>query len=604
MSYLRRPIILAVMTATLLGVGNIPGRTRAADEVSPLKQALGAAFFAKAELALLKGQLNTGKVYIAAAHEADPGISPFQLKTLDMMYKDFPYRPQGLPGYFSYRAIACSMDDRFLVYTSTRGISRLDLETNEVKSIVRDDLRISLNIVLSPNGRFAAGCYNEGKLTLCDMELGKVVGEYSFRRERPRSLTTVKMSFSPDEKLLAASYEHSDDDKRGIHFLSTKDLSIVKTMPGHGRILKFLGDGSLLLGMNGRCLLVDTATLQPIKTLASTTGWDADYLPRENLLAVGGGGRITVFNTATQEKLAEYQAASHNIVMVRFLAAGRYIVYASPKGESGVIDCVSGKPLQVFEIGREAAVSPDRYLLFADGKVIDLSACRPYEADLSAEMPHTTRLSRPTIPEGVMKALTDTSEKALSRSGRSIRLAVKNASGDLEAYGTSDGRTFIYDRTRKEVNLLLTDHYPRAIDFAFFPDNSHFVRLCKYGNGQAGAVEVYSLRDGHRRTLHLDDPPVSVAIAPDLGVAAILDRKNRVYLVNLPSLDVKVELLPAVLSKRQLFVDQKTKTLVVKTNNDTVAYDLRKVADDRTLSTYAEASSRYSVSLDESELQF
>jgi len=601
MSYLRRPITLAVMTATLISVGNMPGRARAADEVSPLKQALGSAFLAKAELALLKGQLNAGKVYLAAAHEADPAISPFRLKTLDMMYKDFPYRPQELPGCSSSKAIACSMNDRFLVYTTARGISRLDLETNEVKSIVQDNLRISLNIVVSPNGRFAAGCYNDGKLTLCDMELGKVVGEYSFRRERPSVLTTVKMSFSPDEKLLAACYEYSDDDKRGIHFLSTKDLSIVRTMPGDGLILKFLRDGSLLLGINGRCLLVDPATLEPIKTLASATGLDADYLPQKNLLAVGGSGRITVFNTATQEKIAEYQAASHNIVMVRFIADGRYIVYASPKRESGVIDCASGKPLQTFEIGREAAVSPERYLLFADGKVIDLSACRTYEANLSAEIPHTTRPSRSTIPEGVMKALTDTSEKALSRSGGSIRIAAKNTSGVLEAYGTSDGRTFIYDRTRKKVNLLLTDHYPRAIDFAFFPDNSHFVRLCRTGNGIAGAVEIYSLPDGKRSTLRLDDPPVSVAISPGIGAGAILDRKNRVYLVNLPSLDTKVELLPAVLTKRQLFVDQETKTLVVKTNNDTVAYDLRKVAQDRVLMTYAEASIRYNVSLEKFE---
>ena len=92
---------------------------------------------------------------------------------------------------------------------------------------------------------------------------------------------------------------------------------------------------------------------------------------------------------------------------MRFLTGGRYIVYASPKGESGIIDCTSGKPLQVFEIGREAAVSPNRYLLFADGKVIDLSACRPYDANLDLEMPHANRPSVSAIPESVRQAMAE-----------------------------------------------------------------------------------------------------------------------------------------------------------------------------------------------------
>jgi WD40 repeat protein len=341
--------------------------------------------------------------------------------------------------------------------------------------------------------------------------------------------------------------------------------------------------------------------MEPIKTLAPTIGWDVDYLPDKNLLVVGGRSRIEVFNSTTQEKVAEYQAASHNIVLVRFLAAGRYIVYASPKNESGIIDCTSGKPLHVFKIGRDAAVSSSRYLLLTQGKAIDLSACRPSETNLNAEMSHATRPSGSTIPEGVRKALADTSEKALSRSGRSIRLALKSKSGNLEAYGTWDGRTFIYDHDKAQVNLLVTDHYRSPIDFTFLPDNSHFVRLCVTGNGMAGAVEIYSLPGGSRSTLRLEDPPVSIAIAPDLRVAAILDRKNRVFLSVLPSLDTTVELLPATRTKRQIFIDQKTKTLVVKTDSDLVTYDLHKVAKDRAFPTYEEAVKLYGVSLEEFE---
>ena len=173
----------------------------------------------------------------------------------------------------------------------------------------------------------------------------------------------------------------------------------------------------------------------------------------------------------------------------------------------------------------------------------------------------------------------------------------------MEAFGTFDGRTFIYDHDKAQLYLLLTDHSRSPIDFAFFPDESHFVRLCRYGNGQAGAVETYSLPDGSRSKLHLDDPPVSIAMAPDLHVAAVLDRKNRVFLSVLPSLDAKVELLPATMGERQIFVDQKSKTLVVKTNSDIVSYDLRKVAKDRAFPTCEEVYGRYGVSLDGFELK-
>jgi len=284
----------SILVLTIFVLALLPGTAWSGDKVPPLKQALGAAFLAKAELALLKGQLNRGKVYLAAAHEADPSISVFRLKAFDMMYKDFPYRPQGLAGYFRYRAIACSMDERFVAYTSSVGLSRLDLETGEVKSVGQSDLRWSGNVELSPKGRFAGACYNDGKLTLCDMAAAKVVGEHSFRKEPPLGLTTICMSFSPDEKLLVAYYEYSDQE--GIHFFRTKDLSLVKTMPAHGRVrpVKFLPDGSLLLGMNGRCQLVDPESMLPIKTLARTSGWDVDYLPNKNLLAVGGWQRIEV----------------------------------------------------------------------------------------------------------------------------------------------------------------------------------------------------------------------------------------------------------------------------------------------------------------------
>ena len=363
----------SILVLVILLLALVPQIGIARDQGPTLKQALGVAYLAKAELALLKGQPNIGKVYLAAAHEADPGISLFRLKALDMMYKDFPYLDDVVPGYRGGPA-AFSMDGRFVAYSTRDSVSTLDLETGELKSVGRPRMQ-ALRIEISAKGRFVATCDNMGNLALCDMKRETQVGQFSFRKEKPRSLTSIKMSFSLDDNSIVAYYRYSDE--KAIYFLSTMDLSVIRTVAGISMgigPIRFLADGSLLACPRARTALVDPSTMKTTKTLAPRAGFDVDYLPSKNLLAVGGSGSIEVFDSTTQEKVAEYQAASHNIVLVRFLGDGQYIAYASPKGESGIIDCSSGKPIQIFNVGRYAAVSPSRYLLLAQGKEIDLSA--------------------------------------------------------------------------------------------------------------------------------------------------------------------------------------------------------------------------------------
>jgi thiol-disulfide isomerase/thioredoxin len=567
------------------------------DQVPTLQQALGAAHLARAELALLKGQLNHGKVYLAAAHEADPDLSLFHLKALDMKYKDFPFLEDVVPGYRG-RAASFSMDRRFVAYSTRDSVSRVNLDTGALKSVERPSM-LALQIEISAKGRFVALCDNMGYLVLFDLEREIQVGQFNFIKEKPRSLDGIRMSFSPDENSIVAHYPYSDEP--GLYCLSTIDLSVIRTVtgfPGGRGPLRFLPDGSLLACLRSGTALLDPSTMKTTKTLSPRAGWDVDYLPSKNLLAVGMSRRIEVYNSKTQEKLAEYQAASHNIVMVRFLGDGRYIAYASPKGESGIIDRYTGKPLHIFNVGRDAAVSPDRYLLLTQGKVIDLSACRPFQGDFQVKRQYGRRPLDSTIPEAIRNAISESSDKALSRSGGDIVLAPSSMTKDLQAYGTGDGRTFIYDRNKDQVHVFLTDHYRWPTDIVFYPDNSHFVRLCKTGNHQAGAIEIYSLSDGHRRQRRLVDPPAQVAIAPELAVVAILDEKNRVLLTELPALNANVELLPATMAKRTISVDHDTKTLLVKTGDNVVAFDLQKMSKDRVLPTYAEASRRYGITVD------
>jgi len=434
------------------------------------------------------------------------------------------------------------------------------------------------------------------------MEKEKLVGNFSFRKEKPRSLWRVNMSFSPDENTIAAYYEESDQE--GLHFLLTEDLSLTRTMQTGSRTrpVMFLPDGALLLGTNGRCQLADPATLEITKVLAPTTGWDVDYLPAKSLIAVGGSGSITVFNTETQEQVAEYQAASHNIVLVKFTAGARHIVYASPKGESGIIDCTTGRPIQVFSVGRDAAVSRERYLLLAEGRAIDLSSCRDHQMSMPSQ-PRGAE-PRPDVPEAVRDFILNTLEEQWGQHASyacMVRKTAKSFDGKLVAYGTEDGRTVICAEPNGELRLLKSRSFRRPIDLVLLAKTDGLLRLAKTGNGMAGAVELYSQTGEVRSTLRLHDPPRMVALSEEEETVAIVDEKNRVLLSAIPELEIAVELLPATRSQRQISIDSASNRLLVMTDGAVSSFDLTKVGSDRQLLTYEEAVKRYGVSLKETE---
>ena len=228
MSRVMQRILSIALTTVLLIVSNTPRTAWAGDEVSPLQRALGGAFYAKAELALLKGQFNRGKVYLAAAHEADPGISPLALKAMDMMHKDFPFVQEIVPVY-SRGPCGFSSDQKFVAFCQGLILTRLDLTTGGVKKVRMEDGRLLLRLDISPKGRFVVVSDNIGNLVLFDMESEKPVGSCSFRKEKTRSLQTIEMDFSPDETTIAAYYGQSE--KQAIYFLRTEDLSVARTLP-------------------------------------------------------------------------------------------------------------------------------------------------------------------------------------------------------------------------------------------------------------------------------------------------------------------------------------------------------------------------------------
>lgn len=608
--------MFSIGLAVVVIFSNMPGVALADDEVSPLQRALGVAFYSKAELALLKGELNKGKVYLAAAHDADPCMSPLSVKAMDMMYKDFPFVDDVVEGYRGERS-SFSGDQKYFAFCHGGMLVRYDLATGESKTVKMVGEVFSFRVDISYAGSYVSISDNKGNLALYDVMNEKHVGIFSLGKETVRGGERIEMDFSRDEKTIAAYYGQSKE--RVIFLLSTEDLSIVRTVPvaGHVRPLRYVDGGSLLLGIGNKIVIADGSTLEERQSVGDVPyRYDADYLAAKNLVAVGTYKSIQVFNMETQKKVAEYQAASHNILLVRYLSGGRYLVYASPKGESGVIDCATGKVVQVFDIGRDASLSTERYLLLTEGKTIDLSACRVYDGAFKAVGSYGGKGRISDIPDSVNKALAATVDKGISKTGGGIGLVVKSDSGRLGAFSTGDGRTFIYDYKEPakvvsvtadltclttEVKMVVTDHYRQTTDLVFDPDEGHLIRLCKSGNGMVSAVEVYSLVDGKRNSLRMEDPIESLAIIQDGRAAIILDEKNRVFLSRMPMLDCKIELLGATEVSRQIHVDQQSKTLVVKTGEKKDSYDLSKVSVDATIPTYEDAVKRYGISLNKSE---
>lgn len=570
-------------------------------------RALGQAFLAKAELAFLKGQNNIGKVYLAAAFESDPGIGQLKIKAMDMMHRDFPYVEYIEPRY-TRGPCAVSDNQQFVFYRNGNNIIRLDLITFQTKSVsIRESTTRPFDINASANGKFAILSDNVGNMELIDVESEKIVGKFSFRKEKPESLYSIKMSFSPDETTIAAYYENSDEP--GLYFLDTDGLSLIKTVPvkGHVRPIRYLENNELMLGMDGSIKIVNPSTMKEIKTIAPESGWDADYLPQKNLIAVGMYESIKIYNTETLQKVNEFHGAAHNNVLVRFLADGRYLVYASPKRESGVIYCKSGKIIQKFPFGRDAAVSTYRYVLFTEGKIIELDKLRPYSEKINNKIK-----TKSTVPYAVQKALNFTSVEAMSRTGGIISATTKNEKGDLEAFGTNDGRIFIYDNLRaekenfngdyytltSEVKLLTPNRYRRTIDIEFIDNDAYLLRLAISGNGQRGGVESYCIKSGELKTLELFDPPTKMQIAHNLNCIFILDRQNRVLLSKTPLLESTIELLPISEEKREIYIDIDFNKLVIRTGDVIDSYDIDRLKKTSGILSFHQATKRFNVSLE------
>lgn len=568
--------------------------------------AVGQGFLAKAELAFLKGKNNIGKVYLAAAYESDPGISQLKIKAMDMMNLDFPCVKYTTP-YYKGGSCDVSGNQRFAFYQSYFRLIRLDLSTMEKKTISIDGSKIKpLYINASSTGKYAMLSDNVGNMELVDIEAGEIIGNYSFVQKKPSHLTSIYMSFSPDESTIAAYYEESD--KSGLHFFNTEDLSVKKIVPTKGDVkpIRYLSDKELMIGIEGLMKIVDAATMEDIKTIATETGWDADYLPAKKMIAIGKYNMISIYNTKTFEKVNEFHGSAHNNILVRFIANGRYIVYASPKGESGIIECASGKVIQSFPYGRDAAVSTKYYSLFADGKSIGLDSLRPYSGLIKSK-----RKSKPATPHAIQKALAFTNEAATSSIGGNISISTTNENGNIEAFATNDGRLFIYDHTRSEIEnfknniysltskiKVLASHYRKVIGIEFINNDAYILRTAKSGNGQRGSVESYCIESGESKTLNLFDPPVKTVIAHDVNCVFILDKQKRVLLSQIPSLESAIELLPACEEQRDIFIGDNPKKLIVRTGDVTNSYDIDKLEEAATIRDYRQASFMFDVSLE------
>lgn len=586
-------VLCAVLFAVLFSVAPTDVIAGSSDA---LRQAVSESFAAKAELFLLKGDVNRGKVYLCAAHTLNRDAGSLRLKAMDMMYPDFPFVKNAVDGYKN-GPICFSPDGIWAGFIQNRKLVRLNLKTGRRKVV--EHVLYSTRMVISPKGRYVAVCDHSCNLAMYDMEEGELVWDFSFRKEDRPTGSRMHMSFSPDEKTLAAHYSGSD--KGGLHFFNVEKMTFVRTMPSSIRSqipVEFISDGSLLTMVDGKFKYINPDSLEVTKTLELSQKWcwSFDVLSSKNLIAVGPSNTVSVFSTETQEKAGEYQAASHNILLTKFLGEGRYILYASSKRESGIIDCESGRTVQVFNIGRDAVLLPGRDILMSEGKAIDVSACQV------REMPKpVSQVSGRDVPDNVKAFIKENADKSKGSSFSRVSKVVKSPDGRLGVYGTKGGLTVMSEIGCESKLVKVESRYWNPVEYVFLKGDNCLLRAGRSNNGMSGAIELYSKGGEIVSSLVLRDPPVMAAVGEEQGLVVVVDKKNRVLLSTIPELDVVVELMGTTLSEREVLVDQERGILFITTEGVTSSFDLKKASKDRDLPSYREASRRFGISLKDSE---
>lgn len=187
----------------------------------------------------------------------------------------------------------------------------------------------TIHIAFSPDGALLASAAYKTDVRLWRVSDGTLL------RTIPSGGTAV--AFSPDSSLLAAEGPNNT-----IILSHIQDGSKVATLSGHTyniRSLAFSFDGSILASAGSddtiRLWQVSNGTL--LHTLPTRANWDIAFSPDGQFLVSGGsngdiqrlGGNVEIWQTATGQRLRQWEASRTQIESVAFSPVGNIIASAS-----------------------------------------------------------------------------------------------------------------------------------------------------------------------------------------------------------------------------------------------------------------------------------
>jgi WD40 repeat protein len=271
------------------------------------------------------------------------------------------------------RGAAFSPDGRILATVSdNRSVRLWDTNSGGLRGRLDGHAGEINGLAFSPDGKYLTSGDDTG-FRLWDLANHSV--RFSWALE---GAAGVEAAFSPDSRLVAAAYAGQP---LVLYDVATgKGVRQVRVPPGKSFLLAFSPDSKhLAVACKDKVLRVyDVASGKKVRTYegSETTLNALAWSPGGKMIASADGGKVRLWEAATEEMLRELPDQEANVVALRFDGAGKHLTTLNAQGVSIFWEAATGKLVRSLGEAQEErnclALSPDGSRWAAGGKSGDV----------------------------------------------------------------------------------------------------------------------------------------------------------------------------------------------------------------------------------------
>lgn len=412
-------------------------------------------------------------------------------------------------------AVAFSADNKRIAYASGSNVLILDVASRQQVSAIETRREIVTGLAFSPDDKVLAAGYNHGIITL-------TITEEPSMGVRQELLATLKgqagaidsLSFTPDGQFLV-SRSHGEQNVSSGSIWNVGSL-ISERMP---RFLPLSEPGQLVYSPDGRLIaapansdnvrLLEAGSLKELSPFVGhkSTVRAADFSPDGKMLASASDDKtVRIWDVETRAQIGEAHSHSKGPFSVAFSPDGKLLVSTCLSGEVKLWNVATGAELATF--GADTNLSTKDALIqvafSADGQRIVLR----YRERLELRDLTLSKQLAGFTPEKAADGIHS--------------MAVSRERGIL-AIGVSDNRIQLLDDAQLKVKDTLKGHAKSVAALGFSKDGTRLA-----SGDSSGLVKVWDIR-ADRELLTLQQSQYgmkSVAFAPDGLTLASLDGLN------------------------------------------------------------------------------